>query len=102
MFDLTVDPDGEVCPGTGVTFTCSVPTFALRWEYNGSKRSLSTVGEEATIGPFMVDVIEANATFISSTATVTATGELNGAVITCVNPMTLESLNDKVSVTSKL
>ncbi len=85
-----------------MTFTCSVSTFGLRWEYAGNAVSLTVMGEIATLGPFTLEVTESNATVISSTATVTATGALDGTVITCTNPLTMESQDGTVNVTSNL
>ncbi len=95
-------PGGDVCPGTNVTFTCSVSFLVLRWEYNGDDEITGGGGVPDPIGPFALEIVEANATFISSTATVTATGALDGTVITCTNPLTMESQDGTVNVTSKL
>ena len=77
------------CPGQNVTFTCTIPSLAHRWEVPSlgiTPRSLtpSDLNGVSPDPPFQFAVIEViPGTSITSTATVTATANLNGTNVFC-------------------
>jgi len=77
------------CPGQNVTFTCTIPSLAHWWEVPSlgiTPRSLtpSDLNGVSPDPPFQFAVIEViPGTSITSTATVTATANLNGTNVFC-------------------
>ena len=76
------------CPGETVTFTCTIPSLAHRWEASGLDMPRSLVpgdrGGVISDPPFQFNVTEViPGTSITSTATVTATSDLNGTLVVC-------------------
>ena len=76
------------CPGESVTFTCRISSPAHRWQVSvfGITRSLVPGDRGGVISepPFQFNVTEViPGTSITSTATVTATADLNGTLVVC-------------------
>ena len=76
------------CPGENVTFTCTISSLAHRWESSALTMPRSLVpgdqGEVVSDPPFQFNVIEVvTGSYITSTATVTATADLSGTLIAC-------------------
>ena len=75
------------CPGESVTFTCTVPSLAHQWQVPslGITRALlpSSEGQVISDPPFQFAVGQVMTGFITSTATVTVTAELNGTLVMC-------------------
>ena len=75
------------CPGESVTFTCTVPSLAHQWQVPslGITRALlpSSEGRVISDPPFQFAVGQVMTGFITSTATVTVTAELNGTLVMC-------------------
>ena len=71
-----------------MTFICTVPSLAHLWRISslGIARTLvpSSEGQVFSDPPFQFNVTEVRTgTFITSTATVTATSDLNGTIVLC-------------------
>ena len=76
------------CPGETVTFTCTISALAHQWSVPsfGITRSLLPGDQGRVISdhPFQFAVTEVvPGTSITSTATVTATSDLNGTLVLC-------------------
>ena len=76
------------CPGESVTFTCTVPSVAHRWSVPslGIFHSLlpNDQGQVISSPPFQFSVTGiVSGTSITSTVTVTSTGDLNGTLVVC-------------------
>ena len=76
------------CPGENVVFTCALESTAHRWEIPslGIARSVTPGDQDTVISdtPFVFTVTEVvTGTSITSTATVTATTNLNGTLVVC-------------------
>ena len=77
------------CPGESVTFTCTIPSLGHQWDIPslGISRSLLRRDQGRVITdhpPFQLNVTEViSGTSITSTATVNATADLNGALVVC-------------------
>ena len=89
------------CPGETVTFTCTVPSIAHLWQVSvfGITRSFIPVDQGGVISdpPFQFNVTEVRTgTSITSTATVTATADLNGTLIVCRDGLGM--LSDQSSI----
>ena len=76
------------CPGESVTFTCTISSLAHRWEASALDMPRSVIprdqGGVVSDPPFKFNVTEVViGSYITSTATVSATTDLNGTLITC-------------------
>ena len=76
------------CPGENVRFTCALESTAHRWEVPslGIIRSLTPGDRDIVISdtPFVFTVTEVVISrYITSTATFTATTNLNGTLVVC-------------------
>ena len=76
------------CPGENVTFTCTIFSLAHRWESSALAMPRSLVpgdqGDVVPDPPFQFNVTAVmTGSYITSTATVTATTDLSGTLITC-------------------
>ena len=76
------------CPGENVTFTCTISSLAHQWNIpsRGIIQSLlpNDQGNVMSNPPFQFAVTEVmTGTSITSTATVTATADLNGTTVLC-------------------
>ena len=77
----------RLCPGERVTFTCTIKSFAHRWEVPSLNihRSL-LAGDQGRVSsdpPFQFNVTEVMTGSITSTATVNATTDLNATLVVC-------------------
>ena len=88
------------CPGERVIFTCTIPSVGHQWDIPSLNinRDLLPLSHdrEITDPPFQFNVTEViPLTSITSTATVTATADLNGRLIVCRDGvrMVLEQCN---------
>ena len=84
-----------------MTFTCTIPSLAHRWEASGLDMPRSLVpgdrGGVISDPPFHFNVTEViPGTSITSTATVTATADLNGTLIVCQDGLGM--LSDQSSI----
>ena len=76
------------CPGESVTFTCTISSLAHQWNIpsRGIIQSLlpNDQGHVMSNSPFQFNVTEViTGSYIISTATVTATADLNGTTVLC-------------------
>ena len=75
------------CPGESVIFTCTISSFAHRWEVLSHDIIQSLLprdqGRVIFYPPFQFNVIEVMTGSITSTATVNATPDLNGTTVLC-------------------
>ena len=76
------------CPGERVTFTCTVSSVGHQWEipFLNISRSLLPNDQGRVITdhpPFQFSVTRVMTGSITSTATVSATTDLNGTLVTC-------------------
>ena len=76
------------CPGENVTFMCTISSLAHRWVASALDMPRSVTprdqGEVVSDPPFQFNVTEVvMGSYITSTATVTATTDLSGTLITC-------------------
>ena len=76
------------CPGDRVTFTCTIPSPGHQWNIPSLSisRSLLRYDQGRVISdhpPFQFNVTEVMTGSITSTATVTATADLNGTLVVC-------------------
>ena len=76
------------CPEESIEFTCTVPSLAHRWRVPslGIVRSFlpGDLGQVIPDSSFEFNVTEVRTgTSITSTATVTATADLNGTLVSC-------------------
>ena len=83
------------CPGERVTFTCTIPSVAHRWNIQSLSisRSLLPSSQSRVISdhPFQFTVTEVmTGTSITSTATVIATVDLNGTQVVCRDGIGME------------
>ena len=75
-----------------MTLTCTVPSTSLLWVIEGfGERNITYGGDDERLGPFELSITDSTSsndriTSITSTATVTATLELNNTNIMCVDP----------------
>ena len=96
------------CPGDRVTFTCTVPSLAHLWSVPSLDiaRSLlpGDLGRVVSDPPFQFSVTEVRtSTFITSTATVTATADLNGTLVVCEDGIGIEpDKNSTINIRCKL
>ena len=94
----------EVCPGTPVTFTCTVADSSLRWKIKGvGDRVLSATTGPTTIEDFQLEVTNSTTnnvdriTSITSTATAIVTEDIE---ITCVDTNKLRGNNSQTATLS--
>ncbi len=81
--ELSSDAGTEVCSGTEVTFTCTASTLGVRWRYSELPATNVVVDFMSTmqpLGPFTLEVVNGNSTFIVSTATAVITEGVNGSL----------------------
>ena len=76
------------CPRERVTFTCTIPSVGHQWNIQslGISRYLLRYDQGRVITdypPFQFNVTEVMTGSITSTATVTATADLNGTLLVC-------------------
>ena len=76
------------CPGERVTFTCTVPSLAHQWTVPSLSitRALNPASQQDGVPPdppFQFSVTEVVTGFITSTATVNATADLDGILVVC-------------------
>ena len=76
------------CPEESIEFTCTVPSLGHRWRVPSLSISRSLLpgdlGQVIPDPPFEFNVTEVRTgTSITSTATVTATADLNGTLVSC-------------------
>ncbi len=96
--ELSSDAGTEVCSGTEVTFTCTASdTPSVRWRYS---ETLTTVvvdflgAMQPPLGPFTVELVTGNSTFLISTATAAITEGVNGS-LSCeehFNPSVIDTI----------
>ena len=101
---LTVDPEGEVCPGTTVTITCVVDQRSLRWTLNNGGTHITLSGNTSglRVGAFSLRATVESGV-ITSTVVATADVSLDGAEITCTDVLAsgTPSMTLTLQVTSK-
>ena len=96
------------CPGDRVIFTCTVPSLAHRWSVPSLNNSRSLLpgdqGQVISDPPFQFSVTEVRTgTSITSTATVTATADLNGTLVVCQDGIGIEpDQNSTINLRGKL
>ena len=79
------------CPGETVEFTCTLSSTAHNWDIQslGITRALTPLSQQDGVisdPPFQFSVTEVMpGTSITSTATVTATANLNGTLVMCLD-----------------
>ena len=78
---------GRPCPGERVTFTCTIPSNGHQWRVSSLDITQSLLPRDqgrviTDHYPFQFNVTETGSSIIS-TATVTATADLNGIMILC-------------------
>ena len=93
------------CPGESVTFTCTIPSVGHQWDIPslGISRSLLPRDQGRVISdhpPFEFSVTEVvPGTSITSTATFTATADLNGTLVVCRDGVgTLPDQNNTINL----
>ena len=83
------------CPGESVTFTCTIPSNGHQWNIPSLTITCELVrrdqGRVITNHPFQFTVTEVMTGSITSTATVTATVDLNGTVVVCRDGIGMET-----------
>ena len=95
------------CPGENVTFTCTIPSVGHQWSIpsHGIFQSLLPRDQGRVIPnpPFQFTVIEVTTgSNILSTATVTATADLNGTVLLCQDGIRmLRNQNNIINIIGK-
>ena len=76
------------CPGESVTFTCTIPSDGHQWNIPSLDITFEVVRRDqgrviTNHPPFQFNVTEVMTGSITSTATVTATVDLNGTIVVC-------------------
>ena len=75
------------CPGESVTFTCTIPSLGHQWDipFHSMSQRVAARDQGGIISapPFQFNVTEVTASNIRSTATVNATADLNGTLVSC-------------------
>ena len=95
------------CPGESVTFTCTIPSVGHQWDIQslGISRSLLPRDQGRVISdhpPFQFNVTEVMTGSITSTATVSATQDLNGTLVLCRDGIgMLPNQNNTVNIIGK-
>ena len=94
------------CPGENVTFTCTIPSNGHQWSIpsRGIFQSLLPRDQGRVIlnSPFQFTVTEVMTGSIISTATVTATADLNGTVLLCQDAIgMLPNQNNTINIIGK-
>ncbi len=81
--ELSSDAGTEVCSGTEVTFTCTACTPGVRWRYSETPAPVLVDflgGVQPPLGPFTVELVDGNSTFLISTATAAITEGVIGSL----------------------
>ena len=84
------------CPGESVTFTCTIPSNGHQWNIPSLNITYELVRRDqgrviTNHPPFQFNVTELMTGSITSTATVTATVDLNGTVVVCRDGIGMET-----------